>query len=386
MSSLDAPSPHESSPPNESQVNLELPLRIFHNRTTRGNPRVSYEPVRTSAPKYPLNNYVSYHRLSKEHESFANQLYIIQVPNNVQEVIKDRRWKNAMNEEMKSLQRNAIWEVVDLPAGKKPVGCRWIFSVKYKADGEIERFKARLLAKGYSQTYGIDYVETFAPVAKINTVRILLSLAANFDWPLHQFDVKNAFLHETLQEEVYMELPPGCKLQVEGSKQVCKLRKSLYGLKQSPRAWFDIFTSSMKAFGYQQSSSDHTLFIKHNEGKLTMLIIYVDDMIVIENDAIEKEALQTYLFREFEMKDLGPLKYFLGIEVLRSRSGILLSQRKYTIDLLNEVGMLACKPSDTPAAKNVKLSTYSNQIPANKEQYQRLVGRLMYLSHQIQCC
>ena len=123
LSSLDAPSPHESSPPNESQVNLELPLRIFHNRTTRGNPRVSYEPVRTSAPKYPLNNYVSYHRLSKEHESFANQLYIIQVPNNVQEVIKDRRWKNAMNEEMKSLQRNAIWEVVDLPAGKKPVGC-----------------------------------------------------------------------------------------------------------------------------------------------------------------------------------------------------------------------------------------------------------------------
>jgi len=143
----------------------------------------------------------------------------------------------------------------------------------------------------------------------------------------------------------------------------------LYGLKQSPRAWFGRFTNSMKAFGYQQSSSDHTLFIKHKEGKLTILIIYVDDMIVTGNDSVEKEALQTYLFREFEMKDLGPLKYFLGIEVLRSRHCILLSQRKYTIDLLNEVGMLAYKPSDTPAAENVKLSAHSNQIPANKEQY-----------------
>jgi hypothetical protein len=197
-------------------------------------------------------------------------------------------------------------------------------------------------------------------VAKINIVRILLSLAVNFDWSLHQFDVKNAFLHGNLQEEVYMELPPGCQLQVEGSKQVCKLRKSLYGLKQSPRAWFGRFTNSMKAFGYQQSSSDHTLFIKHKEGKLTILIIYVDDMIVTGNDSVEKESLQTYLSREFEMKDLGPLKYFLGIEVLRSRHGILLSQRKYTIDLLNKVSMLACKPSDTPAAENVKLSVLSN--------------------------
>ena len=120
------------------------------------------------------------------------------VPNSVQEAIKDPRWKNAMNEEMKSLQRNATWEVVDLPTGKKHVGCRWIFSVKYKADGDIERFKARLVVKGYSQTYGINYTETFAPVAKINIVRILLSLAVNFDWSLHQFDVKNAFLHGNL--------------------------------------------------------------------------------------------------------------------------------------------------------------------------------------------
>ncbi|KAK2996639.1 hypothetical protein RJ639_026581 [Escallonia herrerae] len=137
----------------------------------------------------------------------------------------DPRWKEAMNEEMKSLQENKTWEVIDRPPGKKPVGCRWIYTVKYKADGTIERFKARLVAKGYTQTYGIDYTETFAPVAKINTVRVLLSLAANLNWPLQQFDVKNAFLHGELSEEVYMELPPGCMMPKTDSQKEMILKK-----------------------------------------------------------------------------------------------------------------------------------------------------------------
>ncbi|RVW29136.1 Retrovirus-related Pol polyprotein from transposon TNT 1-94 [Vitis vinifera] len=169
-----------------------------------------------------------------------------------------------MNEEMKSLQKNEIRELVECPPGKKPVGCRWIYTVKYKADGSIERFKARLVAKEYTQTYGIDYTETFALVAKINTVRVLLSLAANLDWPLQQFDVKNVFLHGELSEKVYMDLPPGCTVSEKQCQKVCKLKKSLYGLKQSPRAWFRRFTKSMRAFGYHQINSDHTLFLKSN--------------------------------------------------------------------------------------------------------------------------
>ncbi|CAL9011599.1 unnamed protein product [Prunus brigantina] len=213
-------------------------------------------------------------------------------------------------------------------------------------DGSIDRYKARLVAKGYTQTYGVDYLETFAPVAKLNTVRVLLSLAANRDWPLLQFDVKNAFLHGDLKEEIYMDLPPGIPVTSKEGV-VCKLRKSLYGLKQSPRAWFGRFAASMKKFGYVQSNSDHTLFLKRHKGKLTALIIY----------------------------------YFLGIEVARSKHGIFLSQRKYILDLLAETGMLDCKPIDTPSEQNHKLGLYPDQVPTDKERYQRLVGKLIYLSH-----
>ncbi|CAL9020822.1 unnamed protein product [Prunus brigantina] len=169
-----------------------------------------------------------------------------------------------MNKEMRALQKNVTWELVPLPHGKKT-------------------------------RYGIDYEETFALVAKINIIRVLLSLAANLYWPLHQFDVKNAFLHGDLEEEVYMDLPPGCNLAPNKKNQVCKLRKSLYGLKQSPRAWFDRFTKSMKFFGYTQSNSDHTLFLKRDEGTLTALIVYVDDIIVTGNDVEEQLKLRKYL-------------------------------------------------------------------------------------------
>lgn len=135
-----------------------------------------------------------------------------------------------MNEEMSALERNETWDVVDRPNDKKAVGCRWIYTVKYRSDGSLDRYKARLVAKGYTQTYGIDYDETFAQVAKMNTVRVILSLAAHFGWELQQFDVKNASLHGDLEEEVYMEIPPGYDSPGGGNK-VCRLRKALYGLK-----------------------------------------------------------------------------------------------------------------------------------------------------------
>ncbi|RVW73201.1 Retrovirus-related Pol polyprotein from transposon RE1 [Vitis vinifera] len=366
----------------EGVLNLEpdpFMKRLPHHHN-RGIPKPTYEPELSTKVKYPMSNYVFNHRLSESNKSFVNQLSIVAIPNSVQEALADPRWKAAMNEEMKSLQKNETWELVECPPGKKPVGCRWIYTVKYKADGSIKRFKARLVAKGYTQTYGIDYTETFAPVAKINTIRVLLSLAANLDWPLQQFDVKNAYLHGELSEEVY-----GSSTKMHGVKKqcqkVCKLKKSLYGLKQSPRAWFGRFTKSMRAFGYHQSNSDHTLFLKKQHGKITALIVYVDDMVVTGNDPEERKALQNYLSREFEMKDLGPLKYFLGIEVSRSSEGIFLSQRKYVLDLLQETGMSGCQPVNTPIEEGLKLCVEPNQVSTDKGRYQRLVGRFMYLAH-----
>ncbi|RVX12128.1 Retrovirus-related Pol polyprotein from transposon RE1 [Vitis vinifera] len=215
----------------------------------------------------------------------------------------------------------------ECPPGKKLVGCRWIYTVKYKADGSIKRFKARLVAKGYTQTYGIDYTETFAPVAKINIVRVSLSLAANLDW-MH--GVIKAMSEGVQIEEVIV--------------------------------WVEAIPESMV-------------------WKIATLIVYVDDMVVTGNDPEERKALQNYLSREFEMKDLDPLKYFLGIEVSRSSEGIFLSQRKYALDLLQETGMSGCQPVNTPIEKGLKLCVEPNQVSTDKGRYQKLVGRLMYLAH-----
>ena len=179
-----------------------------------------------------------------------------------------------------------------------------------------------------------------------------------------------------------MELPPGIiKQSSKREGRVCKLKKALYGLKQSPRAWFGRFTLAMKTTGYQQSNADHTLFVKHKDGKVTVLIVYVDDMILTGDDSEEMKTLQEYLSAEFEMKDLGQLKYFLGIEVARSKQGISLSQHKYVLDLLSETGMLACKPVETPIQMNHRLGILPDQIPTDIGRYQRLVGKLIYLTH-----
>jgi Reverse transcriptase (RNA-dependent DNA polymerase) len=177
-----------------------------------------------------------------------------------------------------------------------------------------------------------------------------------------------------------MDIPPG--YHYSGPHQlVCKLEKALYGLKQSPRAWFDRFYSAMKKYGYFQSDSDHTLFFRKIHDKITILIIYIDDMIITGNDQEEIKQLEERLSNEFEMKDLDGLKYFLRIEVVRSKEDISISQRKYVLDLLSETGMLDCKPVDTPFVQNLKLGMFPDQVPANKEQYQRLVGKLIYLFH-----
>jgi hypothetical protein len=184
-----------------------------------------------SCTSHPISKFVSYEGLSPTYHAFVSVIDSVQIPKSIEEALKDSGWRKAVSNEISALNKNRTWEISELPPGKKPVGCKWLFTIKHKADGSIERLKARLVAKGFTQSYGIDYQETFAPVTKLNTIRVLLSLAANQDWPLHQLDIKNAFLNGDLEEEVYMEIPPGLETSSNVNR-VCRLKKSLYGLKQ----------------------------------------------------------------------------------------------------------------------------------------------------------
>jgi len=254
-----------------------------------------------------------------------------------------------------------------------------VYKIKYNCDGTIERYKARLVAKGYTQTYGIDYHETFAPVAKMNTVRILFSIAVNKNWNLHQMDVKNAFLQRTLEEEVYMSLPPGHKK--EGiSNLACRLKKSIYGLKQSPRAWYGKLNHFLLSCNFKMSLADSSLFTKHNSNGTTIVLVYVDDIIITGDNQNEIEGVKRNLKQKFEIKDLGKLKYFLGIEIAHSTKGLFISQRKYVLDLLKETGKIGCKPAITPIDTNIKLNTEDGEPLSDINQFQRLVGKLIYLT------
>ena len=330
---------------------------------------------------HPISNFVSYEKLSLSYKAFATALTEINIPKSIQEALVQPEWKKAVMEEVNALEKNKTWEYSKMLAGKKLVGCKWVFAVKHNSDGSVNHFKARLVSKGFTQSYGIDYEETFAPVAKLNSICVLLSLVANLDWPLQQLDIRNAFLNGDLEEEVYMEVPPGLESQ-ENFGKVCKLKKSLYDLKQSPRAWFERLTRVVRQHGFTQCQTDHTMFIKHSSnGKRAIMIVYVDDIILTGDYFEEIKYLKEILGREFEIKDLGQLKYFLGMEVARSHKGIYVSQRKYTLDLLKDTGMLGCKPVPTPMDLVNKVQLEETEQLTDKRRYQRLVGKLIYLSH-----
>ncbi|KAH9764453.1 hypothetical protein KPL70_001531 [Citrus sinensis] len=242
------------------------------------------------------------------------------------EAVRDPRWRKAMKSGLQALENNNTWTVVSLPPGKRAIGCKWVYWIKYNADGTVERYKACLVILGNKQVKGIDYTETCAPVAKLVIVQTFLVVAVARNWELYQIDVHDAFLHGELNEEVYMRLPPGSTS--NESKMVCRLRKSLYGLKQAPHYWFAKLVATLKTYDFAQSSSDYSLFTLYRDSIHLLVLVYVDDIIVSENNSEAIRVFKMYLSDCFYIKDFGPLKYFLGIEVARNPTGIFLSQRK----------------------------------------------------------
>jgi len=302
-------------------------------------------------------------------------------PTNLTDALCDSNWKEAMDCEYNALINNKTWHLVPPHCSKNIIDCKWVYKIKRKPDGSIDRYKARLVAKGFKQKYGIDYEDTFSPVVKAATIRLILSLAVSRGWSFRQLDVQNAFLHGVLEEDVYMRQPPGYE---DKSKPhfICKLDKALYGLKQAPRAWYSRLSTKLQSLGFCASKADISLFY-YKKGQITIfLLIYVDDIIVASSSERATQALLSDLKAEFALKDLGELHYFLGIEVKKTETGILLSQEKYISDLLKRAGMMNCKPMNTPMSTTEKLTVYEGDSlgPEDSTKYRSMVGALQYVT------
>jgi hypothetical protein len=288
-------------------------------------------------------------------------------------------WDTTMNEEYRSLMENDTWDLVPPPKGRKLVRCKWVYRTKYASDESVERHKAQLVAKGFSQFEGIDSNETFSPVAKMSSIRLVLSLAASHKWEFNQMDVKSAFLHGDLKEEIYMEQPLGYVH--NDSSLVCRLKKSLYGLKKHPRAWYAKMDSFLIATGFSRCHSDPNVYNKKVGTHLIILFLYVDDIILTGSDSKILSHVKTSLKKKFEMTYLGFLHYFLGLQVFQTNEGIFLSHSKYACDLLRHFHRDDCKPTPSPFQSGVKLSATFKSPEVDATLYHQLVGSLLYLTH-----
>lgn len=336
---------------------------------------------------HPISNFLNYDRLSNNQKSFSLILSTIHEPKSFHEAMKYPHWQKAIQDEIDALQANNTWTITDLPDHHTPIGCRFIFKTKLKADDSIEKYKARLVAQGFTQQFGLDYSETFSPVAKLTTVRIFLALAAQNKWHLTQLDVHNAFLNGDLEEDIYMKLPPGITIKGESHKnsgsstmKVCKLQKSLYGLKQASRQWNTKLTKFLTNIGFIQSKHDYSLFTKRTTNSYITLLVYVDDILLGGTNIAEIEKVTLLLKQQFKIRDLGQPKYFLGVEISRSNQGIYLCQRKYALEIIEENGLLGCKPLTIPMEQNHKLSKEQGEPLKSSTNYRKIVGKLIYLT------
>jgi len=264
---------------------------------------------------------------------------------------------------------------VPRPPGANLVTGKWLFKHKFNADGSLERYKARWVLRGFTQRLGIDFSKTFSPVVKPATVRTVLSLALSRHWPIHQLDVKNAFLHGTLTvlSLLVLRIPPALTTFVG-------LNRSLYGLKQAPRAWYSRFASHLLQLGFVEAKTDTSLFVYHRGDDMVYLLLYVDDIVLTASSTPLLRCTIDALRRGFSMKDLGALHHFLGMHVQRSGDGLLLSQRQFMLEILERAGMTDCKPCSTPVDTNPKLSAAEGAPLVNGIDFRSLTGALQYLT------
>ncbi|PKU63244.1 Retrovirus-related Pol polyprotein from transposon TNT 1-94 [Dendrobium catenatum] len=371
------------NPTNNS--NLAIPSQVTQLHSNFPNSSIS--PTETSqAPSVPVKNLRSHKMQTRSQAGILKPKPVFDLthqvitpdPTSYKEAVKHEHWRQAMSHEYQALQSQGTWTLVPPTDNQNILGCKWTYRTKYKSDGTLARHKARLVALGYNQEFGIDYIETFSPVAKITTVRVLLILALHHQWAIHQLDVSNAFLHGELSETVFMKQPIGF-VDNQHPTYVCKLNKALYGLKQAPRKWFEMLIGFLHQLEFTTSHSDPSLLIYRKDTSKVYVLIYVDDIIVTGNNSSVITQLLEQLQHKFKMRKLGSLNQFLGITVTHTPTGMFLQQTRYAEDILARAGMQNSKPVSTPCCIK-KASEGNTELFSNPQLYRQLIGALQYLT------
>jgi hypothetical protein len=299
-------------------------------------------------------------------------------PITFQEAEPHAAWRAAMMDEMASIEENKTWSLTTLPAGKRAIGLKWVYKLKKNSADEVIKHKARLVAKGYVQRAGVDFDEVFALVTRLDSVRLLLAIAAHSGWEVHHLDVKSAFLNGELEEEVYVTQPPGFERAGEEEK-VLRLSKALYGLRQAPRAWNAKLDDTLLTLGFQRSPSDHAVYMQHEGNEKLLLGVYVDDLMVTGTSVEAIMHFKDQMQSMFAMSDLGLLSFYLGIEVQQSSHSITLKQAAYAAKLVEKAGLSDCNPVHIPMEPRLKLSKDSQNPAIDKTLYRSIIGGLRYL-------
>ena len=350
---------------------------LHQDTTSEGAP----EPVQVPARRYPLRDR---RPPSEWYRATVAKYQDHPEPKTFEEAVNApdaERWRQAMDEEIESLHANGTWTVEDLPKGVRPIPVKWVFKIKRDANGNVERYKARLVAKGFKQREGIDYEEVFAPVGKQATLRFILSHASAEDLEVHQLDVKTAFLNGELEEDIFIEQPPGY---TDGNRHTaCRLHRALYGLRQAPRAWQHKLKQYLEDIRFDTSTADPGLFIKRNKEHNVYVLVYVDDILIIAKDLTTVNETKQALMTAFEARDMGEAQHFLGLEIIRDRKErtLKIKQPRLTSELLNQYGFNDAKTKTTPLSVSTRLTkTDGEELDTEVYPYRSLVGSMLYLS------
>ncbi|GJR23740.1 putative ribonuclease H-like domain-containing protein [Tanacetum coccineum] len=300
-------------------------------------------------------------------------------PKKIAEALQDDSWVQAMQEELLQFKLQQVWVLVDLPHGMKVIGTKWVYRNKRDERGVVVRNKARLVAQGYTQEEGIDYDEVFAPVARIEAIRLFLAFASFMGFIVYQMDVKSAFLYGTIDEEVYVSQPPGF-VDPDHPTKVYKVVKALYGLHQAPRAWYATLSTFLEKHGYKRGTIDKTLFIKRDKKDIMLVQVYVDDIIFGSTNKSWCDEFEALMKSRFQMSSMGELTFFLGLQVKQHKGGIFISQDKYVAEILKKFDLVNVKAAITPMETKVPLTKDEEAFDVDVHLYRSMIGSLMYLT------